>query len=365
MNARLTRFSAPTRIVAGLGAVRSLGEELIGVGHDPVAVVCDRGVADIGLLDEVLAHAGRRAMVRCTLVGSDPSVAEAEAVVAEAQAAGCRTVLGVGGGSALGVAKAVALRLANHARIDAYAGRDQARNKPVPSIAVPTTAGSGSEVSNAHVLQDPSRDRLLVVRGHGYEPDVALLDGNLLASLPRSPMLHAALDALTHALEALWVHGSGRITDALALQAARDIREVLPPALEHRTPNDLQRLLEASTMANLACGNTGLGLVHALSSATTVRLPHGYQNGVLLRQVAAFNRPVLDEGAVAEVDGLAALYERLGLDAAFAPGELSAEDAEAMIAAALDNPFAANNRRAAEADDLRAILDAARQLAPR
>jgi alcohol dehydrogenase class IV len=365
VSSRLTRFSAPTRIVAGLGAIESLGDELADVGHAPVAVVCDRGVADAGLLDEVLAHAGRRAMVRCTLVGPDPSVTEAEAAVVEAQAAGCRTVLGVGGGSALGVAKAVALRLANHARIDSYAGRDQARHPPAPSIAVPTTAGSGSEVSNALVLQAPERERLLVVRGRGYEPDVALLDGNLLASLPRSPMLHAALDALTHALEALWVQGSGRITDVLALEAARGIRETLPSALEHRMPDDLQRLLEASTLANLACGNTGLGLVHALSSATSVRLPHGYQNGVLLPHVAAFNRPLLDPRAAAEADGLPALYERLGFDATFGPGEVSDEYADAMVAAALDNPFAANNRRAAASQDLQAILDATREPVPR
>jgi alcohol dehydrogenase class IV len=351
-----TRFTAPTRILAGLGALGSLGDELARLGAGPAALVADRGVAEAGLLDRVLAHAGDRQIVGCGLVDPDPTADDAERASLGAIEARCGAVLIVGGGSALGVGKAVALRLTNGGAILAYEGRDRAASRPAPSLAIPTTAGSGSEVSNALVLHDPARDRLVVVRGHGYEPDVAILDGELLVSLPHAPMLHAGLDALSHALEALWAREASAFTDALALAAARSLRLALLRALESREPSDLQRLLEASALANLACGSAGLGLVHALSSATRVRLPHGLQNGVLLPHVAAFNRPVLSRDAVAEVDLLEGLYAELAFEPTFDP---AAVDAEAMLTAALHNPFRTNNRRASTPEQLCEILAAA------
>jgi alcohol dehydrogenase class IV len=351
----VTRFSAPTRVVAGLGSISGLKDVLATLGRGPVAVVADRGVAEAGVLDRVLAGAGRRATV-VGLVEPDPHVDAAEAAAAAAGEAGCGIVLMVGGGSALSVGKAVALRLTNPAPVAAYEGRDRAPRTPVPSLAVPTTAGSGSEVSGALVLHDAGRDRLVVVRGHGYEPDVAVLDGELLVSLPHAPMLFAAFDALSHALESLWARGASATTDALALAAARQIRDTLPRALAARDPIDLQRLLEASMMANLACGNAGLGLVHALSSATSVRLPHGLQNGVLLPHVAAFNRPVLSTAALAEVEALDRLYAELRFEPRFDARALPPGAAEAMVAAALGNPFRDNNRRRAVSRQLHALL---------
>ena len=121
----------------------------------------------------------------------------------------------------------------------------------------------------------------------------------------------------------------------------------------------MQELIEASAMANLACGNAGLGLVHALSSAPDVHLPHGYQNGVLLPHVAAFNRPQVEAATASEIVELDALYEAIGFHALFAPGELSAHDAELMVGAAMSNPFRANNVRASERAELHAILQSA------
>ena len=164
------------------------------------------------------------------------------------------------------------MRLRNPAPLDAYEGRDRLPSLPAPTIAIPTTAGSGSEVSTVVVLHDANRAQHLVVRGRGYEPDVALLDGSLLRTLPEPPLVQAALDALSHALEALWAHGATRFTDTLALAAAADIRAALPRAIA-REDDAMQTLMEASAMANLACGNAGLGLVHALTSAPDVHLP--------------------------------------------------------------------------------------------
>lgn len=355
----LVRFSAPTRIIAGLGARAELGAVLDHIGAWPVAVVVDRGVHEQGVLDRVVDGWSSDRFVLCARIDADPTVADAEAAVRAAQAAGCRAVLAVGGGSALGAGKAVALRLANAQPIGAYEGRDRAPVRPAPCVALPTIAGSGSEVSNALVLHDHEGDRVTVVRGDGYEPDVAILDAELLDTLPPGPMLHAALDGLSHALEALWVHGASRYTDALAHAAAREIAAILPAALGERRPDDVQRLLEAGAMANLACGPSGLGLVHALASATSVHLPHGYQTAVLLPHVAAFHEPVLDARAAASVAAGLAVYDEIGFDGRFGPNEIPAEAAEAMVTAALGNPFRTNDLRLADGDELRAILAAA------
>jgi alcohol dehydrogenase class IV len=167
--------------------------------------------------------------------------------------------------------------------------------------------------------------------------------------------VHAALDALSHALEALWARKATRFTDAMAVAAADLIRDALPGALR-REDDAMQALMEASAMANLACGNAELGLVHALTSAPDVHLPHGYQNGVLLPHVAAFNLPALRGPAADQAGRVDELYREIGFRARFERGEVSAGDAELMVTAALGNPFRANNRREADAEDLRALL---------
>jgi alcohol dehydrogenase class IV len=323
-----------------------------------IAVIVDRGLAEAGLLEPLLAPVQGVDLPVCALVGVDPDVGAAEAAAQVAIARGAEAVLAIGGGSALCAAKAVAVRLRNPAPLDAYEGRDRLPQPPAPMIAIPTTAGSGSEVSTVLVLHDPTRAQHLVIRGRGYEPDVALLDGTLLRTLPPRPLIDAALDALSHALEALWSRKATSFTDALALAAARCIREALPGALA-RDETAMQALIEASAMANLACGNAEMGIVHALTSAPAVHLPHGYQNGVLLPHVAAYNRPALDCHAAQEAARVEDLYREIGFQASFAAGELSADDAALMVTAALGNPFLANNKREAGPDELRALLASA------
>jgi alcohol dehydrogenase class IV len=169
-------------------------------------------------------------------------------------------------------------------------------------------------------------------------------------------MLYAALDALTHAMEALWVRGRSRFTDALAVAAADTILDALPRALEDRDDDLLQRLLEASTAANLACGSSGLGLVHALSSAPLVALPHGYQNGVLLPQVARFNREVLDPAHRHYIDDIDRLYDEVSFAGHFEASQLGRATLDRMLAASDGHPFRTNNARSSSDDELIAIL---------
>jgi alcohol dehydrogenase class IV len=349
-------FSAPTRIVAGLGSLDRLGPELEALGARRIAIACDEGVANAGLLEQALAGIPPETVVVLPLVQPDPLVAQVEAAADAARAAGCDAVVGIGGGSALALSKAVALLLRNESPITSYAGWNKAPLAPAPSIALPTTAGSGSEVSNALVLHDPAQESIVVIRGHGYEPRVAILDGALLRTLPRGPLVEAALDALSHAVEALSVRGASMFTDALATAAADQLHETLPRVLEERTDDDLQRLLEASAMANLACGSSGLGLVHAISSATRLHAPHGRANGVLLPWVASFNRGALGRRALEEGERLFPLYERIGFEPSLRPGDLAEQDLPSVIEVALASPLHHNNNRHATAAELEEIL---------
>lgn len=358
-------FSVPTRIVAGTGSLCLADEELSRL-RGAVAVVADRGLADAGVLDTILDQVSATRIGTIALVDPNPDIAAVESAAAQARDAGCAVVLAVGGGSGLGAAKAVAILLTNPGPITDYEGVGQVPVPPAPTIAIPTTAGSGSEVSNALVLHEPGRPREIIVRGPGCEPRTAILDATVLRGLPRTPMLYAGLDALTHALESLWAKGASVFSETIGLGATREIIDTLPiavagcGALNAGGGNDavLQRLLEASTAANLACGNSGLGLVHALSSSVRVSLAHGLQNGVLLPRVAELNRPAVSEAAAALIDRLPELYAALGFDPTFDPDAVGATEVDSMIAASRGHPFRLNNRITVTDDEIAQLLTA-------
>ncbi|TQK69064.1 MULTISPECIES: iron-containing alcohol dehydrogenase family protein [unclassified Nocardioides] len=372
MSTAFPRFAVRTEVVTGLGSLAHLDALVAGFGHREVAVVADTALEPAGVLARVLGHAPEAIVVSQTLVDPDPDIEVVEQAAAQARAAGARCVLAIGGGSALGVGKAVGIRLTNDQRIDAYEGRDKVGEQPAPTIAVPTTAGSGSEVSNALVLHEAGRDNEIVVRGELCAPRAAVLDATVLRTLPRTPLVHSALDALSHALEALWARGASYFTTATAIPAARSIIELLPAAATGADDgssaagaNDvvLQELLEASCAANMACGNSGLALVHALSSSPSVRVPHGLQNAVLLPHVARFNADVLAPEARALLPLVEHLYDELRLVASFAALDARSGagtvDGWRMLEASARNPFRANNLRPTTDADLVDLLRAA------
>jgi alcohol dehydrogenase class IV len=334
-------FSVSTKVISGLGSLARLTGEVEQSGARRLAVVADRGVADAGLLAEVLQGVDSSAIAVTLLVDPDPDVAAAEHAAAAARAAECDLVLAVGGGSALAVGKATAIRLANDGRIDTYQGVNQVPAPPAPTIAIPTTAGSGSEVSKVLVLHEPGRKDELVVRADGCEPRVAILDGTVLRRLPRDPLLYAGLDALSHAMEAQWARHGSWFTAALGEAAAREIIEALPEVAEgarnganRSGDNDefLQRLIDASCAANMACGNSGLTLVHALSTAPSVHLPHGLKNGILLPYVASFNEEVSAPVTRSLIAQIGPLYRTLGFRPVFPSGLAETDAADAMVA---------------------------------
>jgi alcohol dehydrogenase class IV len=360
-----TMFTVQTRVVSGVGSLHVLPAELARLGARRVAVIADRGVAHVGLLETVLAGVDPGTVVVRCLVDADPGVDVVEEAAGEARRANVDVVLAVGGGSALAVGKAVAIRVTNDERVEKYEGLTQVPHAPIPTVAVPTTAGSGSEVSKVLVVHQEGRTVDLSLRIEGSQPRTAILDATVLRSVPRSPMLYAGLDALSHSIESLWSRGASMFTRALAVSAGEIILDTLPIALEGAEngknlsgANDdlLQRLLDASCAANMACGNSSMGLVHALAAAPDVRIPHGLSNGILMPYVASFNEPALAPDAKKLVSRLGALYEQIGFVPRFEPGSVGDAEVEAMIVATAGHPFRKNNVREATDDDLRKIL---------
>lgn len=347
---------ASTRSVTAPGRLPDrLAEEAVRFDVRRWAVIGDRGFAESGGLDHALSKLPAGLASTVGLVGEDPDVEVVEQLHAAASRYGAEGVIAVGGGSGLCAGKAVAIRLTNPPPLATYAGRDRLLAPPAPCVAVPTTAGSGSEVSEVVILHRGDAVDHLTIRGRGYAPRVAILDGDVMATLPSRPMIFAALDALSHAYEALWSIRASVFTDALAVAAAREIRGSLPGALAGDAESR-QRLIEASAMANYACGNSELAMAHALASAPRVHLPHGYQTGVLLPHVAAWVGDLLRPQARTEVDQLTRFYEIIGFRETFAPDEISEDQLESMVAAGLKNPIMANDPRSPSAEDLRRLL---------
>lgn len=344
-------YTTPTRVHTGLGSTAELAAHVATLDSHRVALIGDAGLKQIGLLSTIEQLLGE--LLVCESLGDvDPTIADAEQAAEQARQAGADLVVGIGGGSALSLAKAVALLLTNPGRVAEYKGVDRATVRPAPFVAIPTTAGSGSEVSNAFVLYDTESATNIGIRGWGYEPDIAILDGEHLIGLPEVPMRDAAADALSHGFEALWANGATFFTDTVALQSVRTIRSILPRALRERRAEDLQRLLEASTMANFACGNAGLSLVHAITASSKIRIAHGRQNSVVLPLVAEFNRSVVGSDVIAEIDALPALYEEAGIPTAFYKNELPTDAAQEFFRAGSASPFRNNNRRPASDTEL-------------
>ena len=203
-------------------------------------------------------------------------------------------VVTIGGGSALVVGKAVAAIVTNGGSLGDLQGAANLEKPSLPTIAIPTMAGSGSEVSAAIPYYDEIRGRKTGTRSPHFFPEVAILDATLLETMPVRQGVLSGVDALTHAMEAYLTVRATPITDSLALAAIRLLTTSLRPAIFTKDLAAKQQALLGSTMANMACGNAKLGLAHLLNrpiNTLFTAVPYGESIGILLVPVMAFNLP--------------------------------------------------------------------------
>jgi len=301
-------FQSAGEVVFGAGSVRRTGELCARLGARHALLVTDPNLELAGarVRDSLAAHG-----VACTVFAggeAEPSVAVAERAGAAGRGRGVDAVIGLGGGSNLDVAKAAAALLAHDGRIADWAGQARLPGPVLPLLALPTTAGSGSEVSGACILAVPEDGTKLAVVDNRLRPRVALVDPELHVTCPPVVTRDAGLDALCHAVEAYTIadaerfprdpsvpwplyQGKHPVADALAERAIELIATHLPRALER--PADLAArtgMAVGALLAGMAMSNTGIYTVHALTYPVGAETgaSHGACNGVLLPPVLDF-----------------------------------------------------------------------------
>lgn len=300
---KVTRFlpiPQPTLLI-GPGASRRLGQALTGFGHAKLLVVTDAVIVELGLLQGLTQalEAGGTAWALFDEITPDAPIPLIERGLARFQEEGCDALVAVGGGSAMDAAKAIAIASANPAKdLRSLAGYFKGLSNPPPVYAVPTTAGTGSEVTVAAVIADPQRRSKLVIVDTRLVPKMAALDPELMTGLPPAITAATGMDALTHAVEAFLGHWATPATDGLALAAVGLIFENLPRA--YRDGRDLEvreRMALASTYAGMAFTRANVGYVHAIAHQFGGRYhtPHGLANAIVLPQVLRFLAPEVTE----------------------------------------------------------------------
>jgi alcohol dehydrogenase class IV len=285
----------PTEVVFGYGAVRSLSAHVESLGARRVFLVTDAGVSAAGLVG-VVTSALDRANVEVTIydrVTADSGsalICDASERLKTCQA---DVVIGVGGGSSLDTAKAAAALATNSGSPLDYLGLHKVKCRPLPTIAVPTTSGTGSEVSVWSVFTDDTRKLKVAIGGVAMCPSVAVCDPELTLDLPPALTASTGMDALAHAIECYTNTACQPISAALALEAITLIGAHLRRAVREGHDREARyAMMLASTMAGVAMNSTRLGLAHALAmplGSWDLKIPHGIAVAVMLPVVMAFN----------------------------------------------------------------------------
>lgn len=325
-------FSMADRVTFGTGAVEELGAEFEADDRRSALVVTDEGVQAAGIVDDVVSALPADVDFDVFAdVEPDPSAAVFEAAVDFARDVDPDVVIGVGGGSSIDVAKTTSIVFEHGGEIMDYVAPPTGEGKPVPgeglpTVAIPTTAGTGSETSPVSVISLPDRRLKVGISSKHQYPNLALVDPALTVSLPPGPTASSGMDALSHAIEAYTTRGydmkeragspaerpdyDGRtlLTDQLALQAIELIGDNLRQAVNNGSDVTARRNMSmASLLAGIAFTNAGLGATHAIAYpvAGEHHTPHGVTIATLLPEVMRFNATSAFEryGEIAELLG--------------------------------------------------------------
>ena len=298
---KVTRFiplPQPTLLV-GPGSAARLGEAVAGFGHRKLLVVTDAILAKLGLiksLTDALTEGGAEFAVFDEITADAP-IPLIERAIAFYQDQGCDAIVAFGGGSSMDSAKAIAVSVANPGKpLRSLAGYLKGLHTPVPLYAVPTTAGTGSEVTVAAVISDPDRQDKVVIVEPRMVPRMAALDPLLMTGLPPPITAATGIDALTHAIEAFVGQWATPFTDGLALAAVGLIFGNLRTAYtDGKNLTAREKMSLASTYAGMAFTRANVGYVHAIAHQFGGRYhtPHGLANAIVLPHVLRYSAPAI------------------------------------------------------------------------
>ena len=377
-------FRAPARILTGSGAALGVGAALQATGVRHVLVVSDAFI---------LAGHGARAVVaaltdsgiRVTVfdrTDGEPTVRVVEAAHAAAIGAGVDGIVGLGGGSAMDIAKAVAILATHGGPLVRFEGADRVASGRLPLACIATTAGTGSEATRYLIVTDEARDRKMLISTWECLPDIAVADPDLTRDVPTRAAVAAGIDAFTHALEAYVSRRAQPITDGLAQNAIRRIVPALPRVVADPRDDAAREAMSTGALeAGIAFANASVALIHGMARPLGARfnVAHGMANAVLLPTACAWSWPAApsryrdvgiamgvvtiagtspEEGARATVDAITRLCEAVGVPSMAGLGvsaDAYAAAVPAMAVDALASGSPSNNPRipdTAEIEDL-------------
>lgn len=291
---RIFSWELPSKIEFGIGAAGEVAEHVKSYGADRTLLVVDPGLLSTEVAERVTTPLEKSSVdyVVFSEIEPEPDARGVEAGLELARSEGCEAVVGVGGGSTLDTAKAISVMLRNKGHIRDYAGENQIPNPGAPIIALPTTAGTGSEVTIWSVIAEKDKKTKYGVGSPYMTATLALCDPQLTVTLPPHITAFSGIDALSHALESYVNKATQPISEALSIQAmelvARSLRVAVVDGENIQARSDM---LLASLMAGISFNSTRLGIAHALAMplGANYKMPHSVIITTLLPEVMKFN----------------------------------------------------------------------------
>lgn len=366
----------------GPGSRRELPEVIARLGKKKALVVTDKGLIQFGVakqVTDILDEASLPYEIFAE-VKPNPTVSNVKAGIEAFKAASADYLIAIGGGSAMDTAKAIGIVINNPEFDDIVSleGCAPTRNKSVPMIALPTTAGTAAETTINYVIIDEQKQKKMVCVDPNDIPAVAIIDAELMYSLPRGLTAATGMDALTHAIEGFITKGAWAMSDMFELEAIRMISHHLPTAVEE--PKNVAArdgMAVAQYIAGMAFSNVGLGLVHGMAHpmGSLFDVPHGVANALLLPTIMEFNRPAAmhkypqiaqamgvdisgmtdEQAAVAAVEAVRNLAIRVGIPQHLTELGITETDIPALAEQALADVCTPGNPRDVTLDDIVAL----------
>ncbi|MRG90497.1 iron-containing alcohol dehydrogenase [Polyangium spumosum] len=375
---QLSTWSFPTRIVFGAGATKQAGAEATQLGCKHALVVTDKGVVGAGLLAPIEASL-REAGITWTVfdgVLGNPVEANVHDGVRVFRECGADLVVAVGGGSPLDVGKLVRLGVHHNRPLaeydDAIGGDRHITANVPPMLALPTTAGTGSEVGRSGVVTLDATHRKTVIFSPHLLANVALLDPELTRSMPAFLTAATGMDALTHCLEAYVAKGDHPMADGIALEGIRHVGRCLERAVKNGDDLEARGGMMKAAMMGAVAFQKGLGACHSLAHPLSSEhgTHHGLANAICLPAVCAFNGEVVG-ARLAEisvllggnpspsgcVEALRRLRDRIGLPPTLTQAGVPRSNLERLADLAFQDACHASNPRLCTRDDLRALYE--------
>lgn len=294
MTEKLSLFRTTRRILFGVGSAEKTGTEAQLLKAKKVLIITDPGVIQAGLLEGIEKSLQSVGIPFAIFDGvePDPRIEVVEKSAEKAKKEGMDLIIGFGGGSSLDIAKVTSILITNPGKIDSFFGIDLVPRPGVPAILIPTTAGTGSEVTPIAILSD-TKEKLKkgIVTPHLF-PEVAIVDPKLTVGLPSSVTAFTGMDALTHAIEACYSVNATGLSDLLAIRAMELISKNLRMAYAYgENLSARSNMMEGSLLAGIAFANAGVGAVHAFAYplGAEFHLAHGLTNTLMLPYVMRYN----------------------------------------------------------------------------